>query len=342
MIHEDMHQPIRRDSLRAVPGAGAQSLSVRLAPDLLARVGRWAVWAALIEFLLLRIVIRLGPMLPSSQVVTAAAQVVLFVGTVALNAAVFLTTLAVLIIAGLTRSNALRSLLVVVAVLNVIRAVSPPGVTPMLDVIFLLHSVVMLAAMVVAAILVVAHPASAGRPQGGQPQGLPLLRCVMLMLLVALYVALAGPTVAASAARLGWQWFNKAMVVPHFLAEALAVLVALMVYFVYRPAPSRRALVVALIATVLLGGLWIARPHLASAFAQWTVDFATWLPPWLYLLGLACFLYTAIALARSSEARSRFAAWGLILIALGGLRWDYTYFSGLGLLGFLLLAEPWE
>jgi hypothetical protein len=71
---------------------------------------------------------------------------------------------------------------------------------------------------------------------------------------------------------------------------------------------------------------------------QWTVDFATFLPPWLYLLGLAGYVYTLIALARSGVAAGRLAAWGLTLIALGGLRWDYTYFSGLGLLGFLLLG----
>jgi hypothetical protein len=119
----------------------------------------------------------------------------------------------------------------------------------------------------------------------------------------------------------------------------LAVLVALMAYFVYRPARSKLALAGALSITALLGGFWFFRPHLASALTQWTVDFASFLPPWLYVLGLAGFLYAVMALARSNNARLRSAAWGLMLIALGGLRWDYTYFTGLGLLGFLLLAE---
>jgi len=90
---------------------------------------------------------------------------------------------------------------------------------------------------------------------------------------------------------------------------------------------------------MLLGGFWLARPHLASALTQRTVDLAAFLPPWLYLLGLAGFVYTTMALAGSNDAASRFAAWGLTLVALGGLRWDYTYLSGLGLVGFLLLAE---
>jgi hypothetical protein len=332
MIHEgtqrNTNQQISKDSWINL---------LRLSPELLARVSRWVVWVALVEFLLLRVAIRFGPMLSPRPAVSQAAQVVLFVGTAALNVAVILTTLAVLVMAGLTRSAVLRGLLVAVAILSLIRVASPQGVTPAFDAIFLLYSVVALAAMVVGATLVVA--------QAGLPQGLPLpfLRRVMLLFLVVIYAALAYPTIAASTARLGWQWAASASsVAPHFVAEGLAVLVALMAWFVYRPARSKRAIVGTLIITGLLSGFWSARPHLASALTQWTVDFASFLPAWLYLLGLAEFLYTVIGLASSGETRSHFAAWGLMLIALGGLRWDYTYLSGLGLLGFLLLAEPWQ
>jgi hypothetical protein len=304
---------------------------------LIERVSRWTVWAALTEFLLLRVLIRFGPMLPPTPVVSQAAQAVLFAGTVALNVAVILAMLAVLVVAGLTRSMVLRSLLVAVATLNVSRVTVPQSGAPVLDVIFLLYTIVALAAMMVGTTLAVA--------QAGQPQGQPLrfLNRLMLMLLIMIYVALAYPVALATATRLGGQWAaNQPTAVSHFVAEGLAVLVALMTYFVYRPARNKLALAGALIVTALLSGFWLARPHLASSLTQWTVDFATFLPPWLYLLGLVGFLYTAIASARSSDIRSRFAAWGLTLVVLGGLRWDYTYFSGLGLLGFLLLAEPWE
>ncbi len=314
--------------------------------DLLARVSRWAVWAAIAEFLFLRVLIRFGPMLPPSAAVIHAANVVLFVGTAAFNVAAILTTLALLILAArsVTRPVILRSLLIAVAVLTLIRAATPQGITPVLDVIFLLYSAAALATMVVA--LTICH---SERGQEPLPRGTgilrfaqndTLLRRVMLILLVVIYVALAYPTVMATLARLGWRGIaSESSVAPHLMAEGLAVLVALMVYFVYRPARNWGAFVGAWIVTGLLGGFWFARPWLASALTQWTVDFATFLPPWLYLLGLAGFLYTVLGLASSGKVQPRFVAWGLTLVALGGLRWDYTYFSGLGLLGFLLLAE---
>jgi len=94
----------------------------------------------------------------------------------------------------------------------------------------------------------------------------------MLMLLVAIYAALAYSAILATVARLGWQWAGETTATPHFIAEGLAVFVALMAYFVYRPVRSKLALAGALIATALLGGFWISRPHLASALMQWTVD----------------------------------------------------------------------
>jgi len=326
------------DSRLAQPAAGSRIKT--LWPELLEPVCRWATWAALLEFLLLRVLIRFGPMLPPSPAVAQAAQVVLFAGTVALNVGAILTTLAVLVIAGLTRSRVLCGLLIATVVSTLIRTASPQGITPILDVIFLLYSVLALAAMVAGATLAVARPMRAG-----QPQGLPLrlLHPLMLILLVVIYIALAYSTVMATVARLGWRWAaSESSVAPHFIAEGLAVLVALMICFVYRPERNKRAIAGALIITGLLCAFWIVRPWLASALTQWTVDVATFLPPWLYLLGLAGFLYTVFGLALSGEIQLRFAAWGLTLVALGGLRWDYTYFSGLGLVGFFLLAQPWR
>ncbi len=341
---------ISEDSPEARSRTGPRINLLHLSPELLERASRWTAGAAMTEFLLLRVLIRFGPMLPPSAAVTQAAEVVLFVGTVAFNVAAILTTLALLIIAArsVTRSMVLRSLLVAVAVLTLIRTAWPQGITPVLDVIFLLYSVFALAAMVTA---FVRHSG----PRSGK-ESLPrtaetlhfaqgdkiqvLLSRVTLVLLIVIYGVLAYSTVMATLARLGWQWGASASsAAPHFLAEGLAVLVALMVYFVYRPVWNKGAIAGAWIVTGLLGGFWIVRPWLASALTQWTVDFATFLPPWLYLLGLACYVYTLIALARSGMAAGRLAAWGLTLIALGGLRWDFTYFSGLGLLGFLLLAE---
>ena len=285
-------------------------------------------------------------MLPPSAAATHAAKVVLFVGTAAFNVAAILTILALLILAArsVTRPAVLRSLLIAVAVLTLIRAASPQGITPASDVIFLLYSAAALATMVVT--LTVCHSERGQEPLPREMRILHFaqndisLRRMMLILLVLIYMALAYSTVMATVARLGWRGVaTESSAAPHFWAEGLAVFVALMVYFVYRPARDKGALAGAWVVTGLLGGFWFARPHLASALTQWTVDFATFLPPWLYLLGLAGFLYTVLGLASSGKVQPRFVAWGLTLVALGGLRWDYTYFSGLGLLGFLLLAQ---
>jgi hypothetical protein len=48
-------------------------------------------------------------------------------------------------------------------------------------------------------------------------------------------------------------------------------------------------------------------------------------------------LYSFIGLVLRAESRRLALGWSMI--ALGGLRWDYPYYTLLALIGFLLLAQ---
>jgi hypothetical protein len=292
----------------------------RLAGDLasvagLVRLSRWVVVAALAEFLTLRVLIRMGPMLPQRPEVVQAAEAVVFLGTVALNAAAILSLLGLLLVAGLTSSVALRGLLVAGVALSLARVVVRGQ-----DLVFLLHSGVTLAAMS-AAVLILTGARG---------------RRILLGILLAIYAALAYPMLATAAARLGWRWPESSGL--FFVAEGLAVGVPLLVYLAYRPGGHRGAALAALAAAICFGAAQLARPWLVWTLAQWTVGFTGFLPRWLYLPALLLFAYTALSLRHTH----RLWTWGLILVALGGLRWDYTYLGGLSLFGFLLLAVSWE
>jgi len=82
----------------------------------------------------------------SSPAVMQGAQVVLLAGTLHSTCRI-LSTLVVILTAGLTRSRTLRVLLIVAATLGLVRMALPRGATPTLDVVFLLYTVVALVAM---------------------------------------------------------------------------------------------------------------------------------------------------------------------------------------------------
>lgn len=111
---------------------------------------------------------------------------------------------------------------------------------------------------------------------------------------------------------------------------------ALAAYFpttVLRLRFDRIALLIGLGAVVALSAMWLAVRRLPPTLTIWSLAFSAYLPAPLYVLGMGGWLYTFVALARRSEARC--LAWGMALIALGGLRWDVAYCALLTVVGCL-------
>lgn len=309
-------------SVNTVSQGGAAGIAVAmqqragglLSSAMLLRLAQWTAAAALVEFLLLRVAIRLGPMLPQQPAVLRAADAVILLGSTAMNVAALLTIGALWLAACRVSSHALRGLLAAAGILTLARVLAAHS-----DLIFLLYTAVALAAM----LWLLASPA------------LPFRRRVLLSALLAVYGLLAYPVAAASVERLGWRW--PAAPGAFFVAEGLAVAVAWLAFLVFPARRNRWRMVAALALTTLAVGFWLSRPWLALTLSQWTVGFTGFLPIGLYFVALWLFTATVVGLATGRRAE----VWGLLLVALAGLRWDYTYLSGLALLGFLALALPW-
>lgn len=122
-------------------------------------------------------------------------------------------------------------------------------------------------------------------------------------------------------------------------AEALAVAAGAAAPLLYRPPwQPRLAAVAAMIAGGFFALAW-ARPWILATMVMWNTGFSLWLPYSLYAVALGLYVYTVLALlGQGHEARR--AAYGLLLLALGGLKLDYSPYALMALIGYVNLAWP--
>lgn len=274
---------------------------------------------ALAEFVLLRVLLRMGPLLPAGETVTGILSWAYRAGLWSLNLA---GVLAVATLALLALNAARERRLAAVA----------SG-----------------AAAAAAALLLLAGWALA---LAGGGSG-----AVLVTQVVGLPAALALATVASGwrGWRRGWLWLVYGVYLAasaHYLArlagaaegtgtslalaEALAAAAALSAPWALGVGWQPRAAALAALAAVLYTGFMLSQPSIAAFFAIWDMGFGSAIPGALRGLALAGLAYAVVAgLARPGL---RLAALGLGLVTLGGLRLDYTYFGLLAAAGFLLLA----
>jgi hypothetical protein len=163
----------------------------------------------------------------------------------------------------------------------------------------------------------------------------PCRRPAWLALFGATYLLVFYPTLGATLA-LPLPFVPAA----HTLAEVGAVLAACLALPALRPRFEWRALVVAIAVAGLLAGMWFSISWLPPTLMIWTVAFTGFLPAPVYIVALGLFVYTLLALTLNAGGRAAVPAVvpGLMLIALGGLRWDFSYYVLLALPGFLLIT----
>lgn len=301
--------------LRALRFRGKSPLSSKESASLHPRsLTGFIALAALTEFLGLRLLIRLGPLakaMPHDMAATLA-EGLIALGSVMLNLTLLLTLAALIGLAWQTSRRALRFSLVAVAALAVALTFVGSRAPPLLFAAFVLA---VLAAMGIAL--------GAARRPCRRPGWLALFGLA--------YLTLAYPTLGATLQR-ALPFTPNA----HALSELFATLAAALTPLALRPRFDWRALAVGVGGASLLAGLWFGVPWLPATLMIWSVAFTGYLPMPVYVLALGLFLYALVALALDHDARR--LAWGLALIALGGLRWDVPYYTLLALLGFLLLS----
>lgn len=272
--------------------------------------------AAVAEVLLLRIALRLGPVLPTQANVLPAFAVVEWLGLVALNAGV----LAGAALIGLAALEALRAgpsrMPLAFALLGAVLV--NLGLERFVGLLAdgslrLLHAVVTGAAILLT-VLGSSRPKTVG--------------LVLGLVGLAQVLALAQPATGSIA------WVGSLGVLPIVAAELVAVLAALLLPWLCRVRPRRGEVVIGAAAglVVAIGGA--LQPWGLATVAIWTMAFSLVLPPILYGAAVTSVLVTGLALRR--EPGGGELAAGLVLVWLAGLKLDVSSYALMALTGLVI------
>ena len=277
--------------------------------------------AAVAEVLLLRIALRLGPVLPTQADVLPIFAVVERLGVVALNVGVLAASLLI----GVAALDALRSgprkpflagtLLGAVLVnlgLGSLVWLLPGGVPG------LLHGVVTGAAIL---LTIVCSPQP--RPVG-----------IVLGLVGLAQVLALAQTVAGNAA---WSSPTGALGERSIVAaEVVAVISALLLPWLCRIRPRRGELAIGAAAGLIVAVGATVQPWGLATVAIWTMAFSLVLPPILYGTAVMSAIVAGLALRRQPGGVE--LASGLVLVWLAGLKLDISSFALMGLAGLTIAS----
>lgn len=278
--------------------------------------------AAIAEVLLLRIALRLGPVLPAQGDILWVFAVIERVGVVALNVGVLAGSLLI----GLVAVDALRTgwggiplALALLGAVMVNLGVQPlvsalPAGTPAM-----LHGLVTGAAV----LLMVMRASQTTRLRVvlalvGTTQVLALAQAMSLS------IGLTADTTAFSVRSLA-------------LAEVGAVVSALALPYLLRARPRRGEVVLGMLAGVLVTVAAAVQPWGVATVSIWTMAFSLFLPPILYGAAVASVIVTLLSLRRESGGAE--IIFGLALILLAGLKLDVSAYAVMALTGLLVVSH---
>lgn len=276
--------------------------------------------AAVAEVVLLRVALRLGPVVPAQVDVLPIFGVVEKLGVIALNVGVLAASLLIVMVAlDALHHGPSRLLLAGILLGSVLVNL---GLGPLVGLLpdgspGLLHGTV-----TGAAILLTVLCSSQPRPVA------IVLGLVALAQMLALAQGVAGTVARDPAGAFGAR--------PIVAAEGVAVVAALLLPWLCRVKPRRGELAAGAIAglAVTLGGA--VQPWGLATVAIWTMAFSLFLPPILYGSALASIVVAGLALRR--EPGGAELAAGLALVWLAGLKLDVSSFALMGLAGLVIAS----
>lgn len=285
-----------------------------------ASVVRPLVLAALGELILLRLLMRIGAVLPWTATLGDLYRWLQLLGTAAANLAsllalALLALLAVTLLRGPRSIDRLSGAALGLAGLLQLGLLLVPSTDPAV-------AVAVLTSLALASLVSVLRGHAAG------PDRLALMAPLGVML-PALYAAVGQPARALGielpGATLGYT-----------LAEVMALMLAVAAIGLLRPGwrPGRAAAAAAL--GLLLVAARLATPWSTGLAAIWTVGFSLFLPGPVYGLALTLIVYAL--LARRQAPLTHLRAAGLLLLVVAGLKLDHGYFALLALAGLSLVT----
>ncbi len=273
------------------------------------------VVAALVEFFLLRILLRGGAFAPQGETIDLVFEVLMTVGLVGLAVGGLTSALCLLTIAVLVwRPGPLKGLTVlIVSVL----ALSALFVLLAESVLLLLYPLVALAML---ALLIFLHPRKRSWDFAGAAAAAVAIGTTLYAL------------AATNAASVGWELEYAQEV---FSAGEIVV-IAVPILFIF----GRRWRPWAAAAGIAAGAAFysVSLSPYVPLVSAWTIYVTYFLPTPVYAVALGALVYClADMLADSSQ---RWMGYGLLLVALAGRAFESTYLAQLSLLGAILLILP--
>ncbi len=290
-------------------------------------LARTLLVCAIVEFVLLRILLRLGPVLPEDALTTTVLAGTRQMGLLSLNLA---------IVAGMAFMVALW-----ISLHGSADEVAPRLVRPALT--------LALAATLAGFVLPYVSKGAWGAVALTFQSVMSLLALFLLsagllsrratlpmaVVLLALYIAAFYHYLGRASAVLGSPLPGAS--VSLLVAEAMTAFLAPALLLAVAPRRRVRALVAGAIAAIVYLGIALRMPWAASALAIWDFGFTSALPSYWYAGALGVLAYAVVTLMGSKQWAP--AGAGLALMALGGLRVDYGYYTLLIMCGALLVTN---
>lgn len=274
--------------------------------------------AAAVEFLTLRILLRSGPMLERGGASELVADAMLFLGLTAMTAGVLLAVGLIVVLSWRNLSANSWPLMVAGGAGLTLAAVLLIAVSPLRPSASLLVPAMLLSGIVTAAVVLIPTRTISTRV-------LLLLISGALLSISFYYVGQVTEVVPSWPAGISALHVGELFV----LASGTAVL------FLLRRPLSRGAVIAGIFASAFLFAWLVAMPWLPGTIAIWNFGLSMIVPAPVYAVLLGAFTTAVVQLFRQ-DAR---LAGAILLIALGGLKWDVPYFHLLGIAGLLLLVE---
>ncbi|MFQ5838894.1 MAG: hypothetical protein ACE5HJ_08985 [Thermoplasmata archaeon] len=273
------------------------------------------VTAALLEFFLLRLLLRMGALIPAGETIDRIFGLLMNGGLVSLNVALMAGAVSIAAVALLLRNNilgrSLAALLMALLAMGILLAVLAEPFVPFL------YQALGMATLVP---LILLHPRKRSWDFLGS--------CAIVAAIGTTYYYQAA--LNSSALGLGLPYASSIFSGGEVMAIAAPILLL--------PDRRWRAWVVPLALLPAIAFLMVSSNTFVPLIATWTVYFTLLLPAPIYAVALGAYIYSVTDLL--STRSQRWMGVGLMLVTLGGRMFQNTYLALLSLLGALLIILP--
>ncbi len=274
-----------------------------------------------IEFIILRVLMRMGAVLPKSEVATTVIQWLGFFGEIAFNLSFLLSSFALILLAViLLNKNSRLFMGLAITIFSVLLTNIVLYITSS-QIISLAYNLLSFTVFILVTYIL---------------RRLNHRRFLFVFFIILSYICTYYFKIASSLASIG---LNPSLPIASevfSIGELLSLCGSIFVFFIF--IPKRNLLAYILASSITAGFVVISNSFWLPLLSTWTLYFTLHLPILFYSISLWAYIYVVTDLLKRPKHRQ--LAYGLLLIGFSGRMLQTTYYNQLALLGFLLLSLP--